>query len=144
MATWREKDLEKDLEKAEKGWAIAKKFSRERLERVNSWDGGRLEKAVEERYLVLETVCLFIHANIKCGQYRIPSRFWRELLTEHGIVVYPSAMTEDIDVHGMGLDMTFTEAYSGHIEMFDRCSEASHSPPCPMKYFREPPPEYQK
>lgn len=34
---------------------------------------------------------------------------------EYGIVVYPSAFTEEIDVQGLGVDVTFTEAYSRHI-----------------------------
>ena len=37
------------------------------------------------------------------------------LHVEYGIVVYPSALTEDIDVHGLGVDVTFTDAYCGHI-----------------------------
>lgn len=37
------------------------------------------------------------------------------LHAEYGIVVYPSALTQDVDVHGLGIDVTFTEAYCGHI-----------------------------
>lgn len=61
---------ERDLDQVAKGWSIAMSCSRERLKRVNSWDGERLERAVKEGHLVLETVCLFVHACIKHGQYR--------------------------------------------------------------------------
>lgn len=46
---------------------------------------------------------------------RLPFEFWRVLHAEYGIVVYPSALTEDIDVQGLGTDVTYTEAYGGHI-----------------------------
>ena len=46
---------------------------------------------------------------------RLPFEFWRVLHAEYGIVVYPSALTEDIDVQGLGVDVTFTDAYTGHI-----------------------------
>ena len=46
---------------------------------------------------------------------RLPFEFWRVLHAEYGIVVYPSALTEEIEVQGLGLDVTFTEAYCGHI-----------------------------
>lgn len=39
------------------------------------------------------------------------------LHAEYGIVVYPSALTEDIDVQGLGIDVTFMDAYCGHIGM---------------------------
>lgn len=45
----------------------------------------------------------------------LPLDFWRILHAEYGIVVYPSAMTEDIDPAGLGIDKTFTDAYAGHI-----------------------------
>lgn len=45
----------------------------------------------------------------------MPHEFWRILHAEYGIVVYPSALTEDIDVHGLGVDVTFTDAYGGYI-----------------------------
>lgn len=61
---------DRDLEQVAKGWAVAMFYSRERLKRVNSWDGERLEQAVKEGHLVLETVCLFVHSCIKRGQYR--------------------------------------------------------------------------
>lgn len=37
------------------------------------------------------------------------------LHAEYGIVVYPSALTEEIDAEGLGVDVTFTDAYTGHI-----------------------------
>lgn len=46
---------------------------------------------------------------------RLPLEFWRILHVEYGIVVYPSAFTEDLDVQGLGTDVTFAEAYHGHI-----------------------------
>ncbi|KAK8144099.1 hypothetical protein G3M48_006286, partial [Beauveria asiatica] len=74
----------------------------------------------------------------------LPSEFWRVLHVEYGIVVYPSALTEDIDVQGLGVDVTFTDAYSKHIIMFGRCGSECHPPPCPLQYLQEPPPVYQK
>lgn len=46
---------------------------------------------------------------------RLPLEFWRILHAEYGIVVYPSAFTEEVDVQGLGTDVTFSEAYHGHI-----------------------------
>ena len=46
---------------------------------------------------------------------RLPLEFWKVLQSEYGIIVFPSALTEDIDVQGLGIDVTFTDAYSGHI-----------------------------
>jgi hypothetical protein len=46
---------------------------------------------------------------------RLPVEFWKILHAEYGIVVYPSALLEEIDVHGVGLDRTFTDTYEGHI-----------------------------
>lgn len=81
---------------------------------------------------------------------------------EYGIVVYPSAITDDIDPAGLGVDKTFTEAYVGHIGesgktskressmlttdavMFGRCNGTPHPPPCPFEYLQEPPPVYEK
>lgn len=48
---------------------------------------------------------------------RLPFEFWRVLHAEYGIVVYPSALTEEVDVQGLGIDVTFTDAYTGHIGM---------------------------
>jgi hypothetical protein len=45
----------------------------------------------------------------------VPVEFWRILLDAYGIVVYPSALTEEVDIHGVGRDRTFTDAYCGHI-----------------------------
>ncbi|POR34187.1 Uncharacterized protein TPAR_05600 [Tolypocladium paradoxum] len=139
MADW----PERDLEKVAKGWSIAMAYSKERLKRVYEWEGEQLEQACKEGRLVLETVCLFIHACVKHGQYKLPFEFWRVLHAEYGIVVYPSALTEDIEVQGLGIDVTFTEAYCGHIVMLGGCT-GSHPPPCPMEFLREPPPMYQK
>lgn len=94
---------------------------------------------------------------------RLPLDFWRILHSEYGIVVYPSAMTEDIEPAGLGVDKTFTEAYAGHIGkyhtmtlvmfqllmidaivMFGRSNGTPHPPPCPFEYLQEPPPVYQK
>lgn len=49
---------------------------------------------------------------------RLPVEFWKILHAEYGIVVYPSALTEDVDVHGVGTECTFTDAYCGHISKF--------------------------
>lgn len=161
-------DLEEmtDMEKIAKGWSIAMFYSKERLQRVHSLTDGQLDKAVQEGRLVLETLCLFVHACIKRGQYRLPSDFWKVLHLEYGILVYPSAMTEEIDVQGLGVDVTFTEAYAGHIGkysttalyerssfqnsllteivMYGRCPSSCHPPPCPFQYMNEPPPVYEK
>ncbi|KJZ74811.1 hypothetical protein HIM_05720 [Hirsutella minnesotensis 3608] len=135
---------DRDLDKIAKGWAIAMLYSRERLKRIYDWSDAKLQAATEEGLVVLETVCLFVHSCVKRGQYKLPFEFWRVLHAEYGIVVYPSAMTEDIDVHGLGIDVTFTEAYRGHVVMFGPCSGAPHPPPCPMQYLQEPPPQYTK
>ena len=45
----------------------------------------------------------------------LPLDFWRVLHAEYGIVVYPSALTEEVDQRGLGVDMTFTDAYRGHV-----------------------------
>ncbi|OAA47052.1 hypothetical protein NOR_02688 [Metarhizium rileyi] len=118
-------------------------YSKERLKRVYDWENDQLEEAIKGGILVLETVCLFVHACVKHGQYQLPFEFWRVLHAEYGIVVYPSALTEDIDVHGLGVDVTFMDAYCGHIVMYGRCC-GSDPPPCPMQFLREPPPVYSK
>lgn len=59
-----------DLDKISKGWSIAMFYSKERLRRVYELDDAQLGKAVEDGKLVLETLCLFVHACIKRGQYR--------------------------------------------------------------------------
>ncbi|ODA83250.1 hypothetical protein RJ55_01762 [Drechmeria coniospora] len=134
---------ERDLEKISKGWSTAMSYSKERLQRVHSLESEELEQATRDGNLVLETVCLFVHACIKCGQYTLPFEFWRVLHAEYGIVVYPSALTENIDILGLGMDVTYTEAYRGHIVMLERCCKG-HPPPCPMEYLQEPPPVYEK
>lgn len=65
---------ERDMEKIAKGWSIAMLYSKERLKRVHAWEGDELEQAIREGRLVLETVCLFIHACVKRGQYRYGMR----------------------------------------------------------------------
>lgn len=131
------------MDKIAKGWTIAMLYSKDRLKRVHGWGDDQLDKAVRDGKLVLETVCLFVHACVKRGQYQMPCEFWRILHAEYGIVVYPSALTEDVDVQGLGVDVTFTEAYCGHIVMYGRCC-GSIPPPCPMEFLREPPPVYTR
>lgn len=61
---------ERDIEKISKGWSIAMNYSQERLKRVYELECDQLENAVNEGRVVLETVCLFMHACIKHGQYK--------------------------------------------------------------------------
>lgn len=61
---------ERDVEKIAKGWSIAMKYSKERLKRVHDLEDEQLEDAINEGRLVLETVCLFMHACVKRGQYK--------------------------------------------------------------------------
>ena len=61
---------ERDIEKIEKGWSIAMNYSKERLKRVFDLECDQLEDAVNEGRVVLETICLFMHACIKHGQYK--------------------------------------------------------------------------
>lgn len=61
---------ERDIDQIAKGWTIAMLYSKERLKRVYDWENDQLEKATREGKLVLETVCLFVHACIKHGQYQ--------------------------------------------------------------------------
>jgi hypothetical protein len=138
-----ETSQDKELGKISKGWNIAMKFAQERLQRVYDLDDNQLERAVADGRVLLETLCLFIHSAVKRRQYRIPVDFWRVLHSEYGIVVYPTALTEDIDVPGLGMDVTFTEAYCGHIVMFGRCN-GHCPPPCPFHLLQEAPPAYQK
>ncbi|KAF4979377.1 hypothetical protein FZEAL_4418 [Fusarium zealandicum] len=135
---------ERDIDQIAKGWSIAMSYSKERLKRVYDLENHQLDDAVNEGRVVLETVCLFMHACVKHGQYKLPLEFWRILHSEYGIVVYPSAFTEDVEVQGLGTDVTFTEAYYGHIMMFGGCNGDKHPPPCPFEFLREPPPVYQK
>ncbi|KOS20708.1 hypothetical protein ESCO_004149 [Escovopsis weberi] len=133
----------RDLDKMAKGWSIAMQCSKKRLDRVYALDESRLSKVVEEGYLVLETVCLFVHSCVKSGQYLLPPAFWRLLQIEYGIVVYPSALTENIDPRGLDVDFTFTEVYDGHIVMHRSC-DAKCPSRCPFQYLREPPPAYDE
>lgn len=101
--------------------------------------------------------------NIELTELRLPLSFWRVLHAEYGIIVYPTALTEDIDIQGLNTDVTFTEAYEGHISMYKFPSQAVRSlvltqaivmyggargikypPRCPIELMREPPPAYQK
>ncbi|KAF5022272.1 hypothetical protein F66182_5675 [Fusarium sp. NRRL 66182] len=132
---------EKDIDKAAKGWSIAMKYSKERLRRVHNLKDDQLEDAVNDGHLVLETVCLFVHACVRPGQFQLPLEFWRILHSEYGIIVYPSAFVEVLDVSGLGTDVTFTEAYHGHIMM---CGGTKNPPRCPFEFMTEPPPVYQK
>lgn len=50
-----------------------------------------------------------------CVCYRLPPEFWRILHAEYGIIVYPSALTEPVDLHGLNTEKTFTDCYCGHI-----------------------------
>lgn len=61
---------ERDIEKIAKGWTIAMLYSKERLKRVYDWGNDQLEEASKGGILVLETVCLFVHACVKHGQYQ--------------------------------------------------------------------------
>jgi hypothetical protein len=63
-----------DLDKVAKGWSIAMFYSKERLRRVYELDDAQLNAAVKDGKLVLETVCLFVHACIKRGQYKYVER----------------------------------------------------------------------
>lgn len=47
--------------------------------------------------------------------FRVPYEFWRVLHAEYGIVVYPSALTEEVDTHGLGVDVAYADVYGGHI-----------------------------
>lgn len=61
---------ERDVDKIEKGWSIAMNYSKERLKRIHELEDDELEDAINEGHLVLETVCLFMHACVKHGQYK--------------------------------------------------------------------------
>ncbi|RDA92681.1 hypothetical protein CP533_3727 [Ophiocordyceps camponoti-saundersi (nom. inval.)] len=134
---------QQDLAIIAKGWNKARHYSLERLKRICALDGEQLDRAIEDGELVLETVCLFVHACIRQGQYSLPHMFWDGLFMEYGIVVYPSALTEPIEVDGLGETMTYAQAYSGHISMYGRRPGLCHPPPCPMEWIQEPPPKYQ-
>ncbi|RCI08808.1 hypothetical protein L249_4671 [Ophiocordyceps polyrhachis-furcata BCC 54312] len=134
---------EQDLAIIAKGWNKARLYSLERLKRICALEGEQLAQTIKDGGLVLETVCLFVHACIKQGQYSLPRMFWHGLYTEYGIVVYPSALTEPIVVNGLGETVTYTQAYSGHVAMYGRCPSLCHPPPCPMEWIQEPPPKYQ-
>jgi hypothetical protein len=68
---------ETDVSEIAKGWAVAMRYSEERLRRVYKLDDEAFDAAIHEGRLVLETVCLFVHACVKRGQYRcvpVPQR----------------------------------------------------------------------
>lgn len=66
---------ERDLEKMAKGWQIAMSYSEKRLKKLNAWEDYELEEAVRGGKVVLETVCLFVHACVKHGQYQYVDSF---------------------------------------------------------------------
>ncbi|KAJ4254317.1 hypothetical protein NW762_009909 [Fusarium torreyae] len=135
---------EKDIDMIAKGWNKAMECSKNRLQRVHDLEADQLDDAIKAGHLVLETMCLFMHAAIRHGQYKLPLAFWRVLHAEYGIIVYPSAFTEELDLQALGTDFTFTEAYHGHIMMYGGSRGTKYLPPCPFEFMQEPPPVYQK
>ncbi|EKJ73389.1 hypothetical protein NXS19_005318 [Fusarium pseudograminearum] len=133
----------KDLEEMAKAWSKAMEFSMVRFQRVHDLAEDQLDDAINAGHLVLENVCLFIYAGVKHGQFRPPLSFWQVLHSEYGIVVYPSAFQEDINIPGLGIDVTFTEAYQGHI-MMHVGTRTKYPPRCPFEFIQEPPPVYQR
>ncbi|KAH8131803.1 uncharacterized protein TrAFT101_009940 [Trichoderma asperellum] len=131
------------LKKMEKGWAIAMRCSEQRLQRIYEWTDAELNTAVKEGMVMLETVCVFVHGCIKSGQYKLPADFWKILHAEYGIIVYPSALTENVAAVGVGASQTFSEVYSSHIVMLGR-RDTNHPPLCPFEYIKEPLPVYEK
>ena len=66
--------------------------------------------------LSLSRACHFVSARVILTKgHRLPAEFWRILHAEYGIIVYPSALTEPVDTHGLNTDRTFTDCYQGHI-----------------------------
>ncbi|CEI60762.1 hypothetical protein FVEN_g2574 [Fusarium venenatum] len=134
---------ERDIEEMAKGWSKAMGFSKARLQRVHDLAEDQLDDAINAGHLVLENVCLFIHACVRHGQFRPPLNFWQVLHSEYGIIVYPSAFQEDINIPGLGIEVTFTEAYRGHIMMYGG-TRTKYPPRCPFEFMQEPPPVYQE
>ncbi|KAG9258594.1 uncharacterized protein F5Z01DRAFT_203251 [Emericellopsis atlantica] len=134
---------ETNLDRIAKSWSLAMGYSHERIQKVHDLTDEEMRHAANEGHVVLETVCLFIHSSIKRAQFKLPCDFWSILLHEFGIVVYPSAMTEAVDLHGVNVDKTFTDCYHGHIVMLGR-RRSNGPPPCPFEYLRQPPPVYKK
>ncbi|KAL4722444.1 hypothetical protein ACLX1H_010798 [Fusarium chlamydosporum] len=95
---------ETDVEEMAKAWSKAMEFSEARLQRVHDLAEDQLDDAINAGHLVLENVCLFMHACVKRGQFKPPISFWQILHSEYGIVIYPSAFQEDINVPGLGID----------------------------------------
>lgn len=61
---------EKEMRQIAKSWSIAMEASQERLRKVRQLRGDEMDAAIAEGRLVLETVCLFIHASLRCQQFR--------------------------------------------------------------------------
>lgn len=61
---------DKEISQIAKSWAIAMATSRDRLQRIDKLQGDEMDAAVQEGRLILETVCLFVHASLRCGQFR--------------------------------------------------------------------------
>ncbi|KAH0523719.1 hypothetical protein TsFJ059_008686 [Trichoderma semiorbis] len=137
-------DLEDStLHKIEKGWSIATNCAEQRLKRICGWTDDEFSLAMQQGLVMLETVCTFVHGGVKSGQYKLPVDFWKMLVAEYGIVVYPSALTECLAPSGLGSSQTFTEIYSEHIVMLGK-RDSSRPPLCPFEYLKEPLPVYEK
>lgn len=63
----------KDLEEMAKAWSKAMEFSKARFQRVHDLAEDQLDDAINAGHLVLENVCLFIHAGVRYGQFRYAS-----------------------------------------------------------------------
>ena len=63
-------ETQRELDQMTKGWILATAISKRRLQNVRNLDDVSLAKAVSQGKLVLETVCLMVHCNIRGGQYK--------------------------------------------------------------------------
>ncbi|KEY65725.1 hypothetical protein S7711_05555 [Stachybotrys chartarum IBT 7711] len=133
-----------DLELIRSGWKIAMACSKDRLVSVHGWSDSEVEKATNDGRLMLETISVFVHCCIKSGQYRLPAEFWRILYADYGIVLFPSAFTEEVNIKGVNTTKTFTQVYAGHIAMYGGYRGPVYPPPCPFQILQEPPPAYEK
>ncbi|KAH7316627.1 hypothetical protein B0I35DRAFT_259510 [Stachybotrys elegans] len=131
------------IDKMAKGWQLAQEYSKKRLLAADNRNEMDPESKFDE-CLLLETLCLFLHACIKPGQHEVPSDFWRLMHKEFGILVYPSALTEVIAPSGLGPGQTFTEAYSDHIIVMHGKSALLQPFPSPFQLLFEPPPPYSE
>lgn len=61
--------VESDVNKIAQSWHCAMELSKIRLARVYNLEGDSLEQLIYEGRLVLETVCLFVHCEIKLRNY---------------------------------------------------------------------------